>query len=615
MKKIIFLMLALVGIGYTVSAHHISVTITGQVTSADDGLPLPGVSITEKGTTNGVVTNAEGKYSIQVGSGSATLVFSFIGYETKEIKVGKQKSIHLKLEPDVTALEEVVVTGLGKKKEISKSQNFPMVDSDIMSSEPLFLPQPESNESYQSIEENIFLSPWKNPRSTFSIDVDAASYANMRRFINNGQMPPKDAVRIEEMINYFHYDYDGPKNKHPFAVHHELSVTPWNDKHRLVHIGIQGKRMATENLPASNLVFLIDVSGSMDSPNKLPLLKSAFKMLTNQLRPEDRVAMVVYAGAAGVVLPSMPGNEKRKMIGALNKLDAGGSTAGGAGIQLAYKIARENFVEGGNNRIILATDGDFNVGASSDQAMEDLIKEKRKEGVFLTVLGFGMGNYKDSKMETLADKGNGNYAYIDNITEARKVLVTEFGGTLFTIAKDVKIQVEFNPAHVQAYRLIGYENRKLREEDFNNDKKDAGELGSGHSVTALYEIIPTGVESEFKPLDELKYQDNDRKRPVNLADELMTVKLRYKAPDGDRSTLLEEVIKNRTMKLQETSDNFRWSAAVAGFGMLLRDSDYKSDLDYAAIVQLAKAAKGEDKEGYRSEFLKLVKSAALLAEY
>ncbi|MCL4144443.1 UNVERIFIED_CONTAM: hypothetical protein GTU68_009512, partial [Idotea baltica] len=396
----------------------------------------------------------------------------------------------------------------------------------------------------------------------------------MRRFINRGQLPPKDAVKIEELINYFGYDYDSPNGKHPFAVNHEVSVAPWNPKHQLVHIGLQGEKIETDNLPAANLVFLLDVSGSMNSHDKLPLLKKSLKLLVNEMRPEDKVAIVVYAGAAGEVLPSTSGKEKDKILSALENLSAGGSTAGGAGIKLAYKIAKQNFIKNGNNRIILATDGDFNVGASSDKAMEDLVEEKRDEGVFLTVLGFGTGNYKDSKMEILADKGNGNHAYIDNILEAKKVLVNEFGGTLFTIAKDVKIQVEFNPATVQAYRLIGYENRKLNDEDFNNDKKDAGELGAGHTVTALYEIIPVGVKSNFKPLDELKYQKTEPRKVSGNTTDLMTVKLRYKKPDGDKSILLEQVIRKKSVSLEKSSLNLRWSAAVAGFGMLLRDSDF-----------------------------------------
>ena len=470
-----------------------------------------------------------------------------------------------------------------------------------------------NTEEYDAINENIFHEALKNPLSTFSIDVDAASYSNVRRFINSGQRPPKDAVRIEEMVNYFDYDYDQPKGEDPFAVITEISTAPWNSKHKLIHIGLQGKKIPTDKLPPSNLVFLLDVSGSMNQPNKLPLLKTSFKMLVEQLRPQDHVAIVVYAGAAGLVLEPTSGSEKMKIIEALDHLEAGGSTAGGAGIQLAYAVAKEHFKREGNNRIILATDGDFNIGESSNASMERLIEVKRNDGIFLTVLGFGMGNYKDSKMEILADKGNGNYAYIDNITEARKVLVNEFGGTLFTIAKDVKLQIEFNPAKVKAYRLIGYENRMLKSEDFNNDKKDAGELGSGHTVTALYEIIPVGVESEFNKIDDLKYQATKIDPKAANSKELMTIKLRYKKPNEDISKLIVHPLVDGNIALAKTSDNFRWSASVAAFGMLLRDSEYIKDYHYDQVVQLAQSARGIDTEGYRVEFINMVKSFGSVA--
>ncbi|AYB30455.1 vWA domain-containing protein [Chryseolinea soli] len=470
-----------------------------------------------------------------------------------------------------------------------------------------------STEEYRAIVENSFQDALKNPLSTFSIDVDVASYSNVRRFINNGQRPPKDAVRLEEMINYFDYDYDQPEGDDPFAVVTEISIAPWNAKHKLVHVGLQGKKIATDNLPPSNLVFLIDVSGSMDEPNKLPLLKTSFKMLVGQLREQDHVAIVVYAGAAGLVLEPTSGANKKTIIAALDNLQAGGSTAGGAGIQLAYDIAKKHFKTGGNNRVILATDGDFNIGESSDASMERLIEEKRKDGVFLTALGFGMGNYKDSKMETLSDKGNGNYAYIDNIIEARKVLVNEFGGTLFTIAKDVKLQLEFNPAKVKAYRLIGYENRMLKSEDFNNDKKDAGELGSGHTVTALYEIIPVGVESEFYKIDDLKYQTMQVNPSANTSEELLTIKLRYKKPDEDVSKLIVHPLVDDNTPLAKTTDNFRWSASVASFGMLLRESEYANHFTYDQVVKMAQSARGEDTEGYRVEFINMVKAFESMA--
>lgn len=471
-----------------------------------------------------------------------------------------------------------------------------------------------NTESYAAIRENIFHEALKNPLSTFSIDVDAASYSNIRRFINNGMRPPKDAVRIEEMVNYFDYDYTQPGDEEPFSVHTEISAAPWNTKHKLVHIGLQGKIISTENLPASNLVFLIDVSGSMAEPNKLPLVKNSFRMLVDQLREQDHVAIVVYAGAAGVVLEPTSGVDKKEIIESLDQLEAGGSTAGGEGLELAYALAKKYFKNDGNNRVVLATDGDFNIGESSDAAMERLIEEKRKDGIFLTVLGYGMGNYKDSKMEILADKGNGNYAYIDNISEARKVLVNEFGGTLFTIASDVKIQVEFNPSKVQAYRLIGYENRLLKNEDFNNDKKDAGDLGSGHTVTALYEIIPVGVQSDLFKIDELKYQTPHTIPSSHNVDEVMTLKLRYKHPDEDTSELIVHTLKDDHVQLNETSHNFRWSASVAAFGMLLRESEYINGFNYDQVVALAESAKGKDPEGYRIEFINMIKSFGLVAK-
>jgi Ca-activated chloride channel family protein len=474
-----------------------------------------------------------------------------------------------------------------------------------------------NTESYDHIAENVFISVAANPLSTFSIDVDRASYSNVRRFINHGQRPPIDAVRIEELVNYFHYDYPDPDGEHPFSITTEVTDAPWNPIHKLVRIGIQGERIDTENLPPSNLVFLLDVSGSMQSPDKLPLLKASFRMLVNELRPQDRVAIVVYAGAAGLVLPSTAGDEKDTILGAIEALEAGGSTAGGEGIILAYKVALENHIDGGNNRVILATDGDFNVGASSDAEMVRLIEEKREQGTFLTVLGFGTGNLKDSKMEQLADYGNGNFAYIDNLMEARKVLVTEIGGTLLTIAKDVKIQVEFNPTRVAAYRLIGYENRLLANEDFNDDTKDAGELGAGHSVTALYEVIPVGVDSPFeiRGVDSLRYQTPGTTTSTSDSPELMFVKLRYKAPDGDESRLIQQPALDSP---DEPSIDLRFAAAVAGFGMILRESEYcGADWTLADVLALTRGSTGEDAEGYRAEFVRLVEavnSMELLAQ-
>tara|TARA_R110000868_G_scaffold4211_13_gene26719 strand:- start:127417 stop:129528 length:2112 start_codon:yes stop_codon:yes gene_type:complete len=460
------------------------------------------------------------------------------------------------------------------------------------------------DEKYAHITENQFERVVLNPLSTFSIDVDKAGYSNIRRLINNGSQIPIDAVKIEEMINYFDYDYPQPTGDHPFSINLEAAKTPWNENTKIVRIGLQGKEYLNEDLPASNLTFLIDVSGSMSNQNKLPLLKSAFKLLVNQLREKDKVSIVVYAGAAGVVLEPTSGEEKEKIIKALDNLNAGGSTAGGQGIELAYALADKNFKQHKNNRVILATDGDFNVGASSDKDMETLIEEKRKSGIFLSVLGFGMGNYKDSKLEKLADKGNGNHAYIDTMQEAQKVFGEEFGGTLYTIAKDVKIQIEFNPTKVQAYRLIGYENRLLADEDFIDDTKDAGELGSGHKVTALYEIIPVGVKSEFlKEVADLKYTKLESK--THLSDELFTVKFRYKKPNEDKSIEMVEVYKNQ---LSEMSPDFKFSSAVALFGMHIRKSQYVNNANLNDVLQLATSGKGEDKKGYRSEFIRLVKT-------
>jgi len=618
MKQIIslFVLVMVASLGLASGQNRM---ITGTVTSAEDGSPIPGVNVILKGTTTGTVTDATGKYSISTPA-KGMLVFSFVGYATQEVAIDINNVVNAVLAADVTQLNETVVVGYGVQKRKSllgsvssvkkpRSQAPKMADVFYETEQPPVY----NTEEYDAINENIFHDALRNPLSTFSIDVDAASYSNMRRFISNGQRPPKDAVRIEEMINYFDYDYTQPKGDDPFSIYTEISTAPWNAMHKLIHIGLQGKKIPTASLPASNLVFLIDVSGSMSDENKLPLLKASFRLLVEQLREQDRVAIVVYAGAAGLVLPSTSGAEKKKIIAALENLEAGGSTAGGQGIKLAYAVAKENFKTGGNNRVILATDGDFNVGESSNASMEQLVEEKRKDGVFLTALGYGMGNYKDSKMEVLADKGNGNYAYIDNILEAQKVLVNEFGGTLFTIAKDVKLQIEFNPARVKAYRLIGYENRMLKNEDFNNDKKDAGELGSGHTVTALYEIIPAGVESEFYKMDELKYQKPKGDASAIKSDELMTVKFRYKKPDGEVSKLIVHALNDNDLSLNKTSDDFRWSASVAAFGMLLRESEYVKDFTFEDVLQLAQSAKGKDTEGYRIEFINLVKSQGLMA--
>lgn len=462
-----------------------------------------------------------------------------------------------------------------------------------------------SNEEYSSFVENKFENPAMNPLSTFSVDVDKAAYSNIRRMLNNGQTVPKDAVRIEEMINYFHYNYPQPKDKHPFSINTEYSDSPWNPGHKLLKIGLQGKNIPTENLPNSNLVFLIDVSGSMNDENKLPLLKKSLELLVNNLREKDKVSIVVYAGAAGVVLQPTSGANKSTILEALERLSAGGSTAGAAGIELAYQLAQESFIKDGNNRVILATDGDFNVGTSAVKDLETLIEEKRKTGIFLTCLGYGMGNYKDNRMETLANKGNGNYAYIDNLQEANKFLVREFSGTLFSIAKDVKIQIEFNPQFVQSYRLIGYETRLLNDEDFVNDAIDAGEIGAGHQVTALYEIIPAGTESNFiGQMHDLKYSNYSANNSFN--NELATIKFRYKKPDGDKSTEIVQPVYNKSVPLKDATEDFKFVADVAWFGLKLRDSEYIEIKDKNKIIELGKQAVKDDKEGYKSEFLRLV---------
>lgn len=470
-----------------------------------------------------------------------------------------------------------------------------------------------SNESYKKDAENDFKTVRANPLSTLSVDVDRASYSNIRRSLNQGQKPPADAVRVEEMINYFDYHYPQPTGNDPIAIVTEMIDCPWKAGHKLLHIGMQAKTISTEKLPPSNIVFLIDVSGSMMEQNKLPLVKSALKLLVNKLREQDRLSIVVYAGAAGMVLPPTPGSDKEKIFAALDQLQAGGSTAGGAGIKLAYQTAYDNFMKGGNNRVVLATDGDFNVGVSGDNELEDLITKERDKGIFLTCLGFGMGNYKDSKMEVLADKGNGNYAYIDNIEEAEKTLVKEFGGTIFTIAKDVKAQIEFNPAYVQSYRLVGYENRILNEEDFKDDKKDAGDMGSGHTVTIMYEIVPAGAGSpDTRSVDPLKYQQAWESAGNNA--ELATIKFRYKRPNANKSTEMVYTISNNTKQLMLSSNNTRFAASVAMFGMLLKDSKYKGSSDYKTALALAKSSKGKDKNGYRAECISLIKKAGNLSD-
>jgi len=603
-------------------------TLKGVVTDNSDSSPIPYVNVYAVQNGNVVSaasTNIDGKYTIKgLPMGKYTVKADFIGYESnvfKNVKISANKITYLNisLNAQVEVQEEYVLyespliskdacTGTVTKSEI-RSMPARGYNKKVKCGSMGYVQYNNFNtESYDYISENGFKSPLNSPLSTFSIDVDAASYSNVRRNLNQGNLPPVDAVRVEEMINYFTYDYKAPTDK-PFSIFTEVTQCAWNPKHKLAMIGIQGKVIDMKDAKPSNLVFLLDVSGSMSSPNKLPLLKKSLKLLVNQLSGKDKISIVVYAGSAGLVLDATTCDNKEKIFEALENLQAGGSTAGGAGIKLAYKVAKENFISDGNNRIILATDGDFNIGASSDGEMQRLIEKQRKSGVFITVLGFGMGNYKDSKMEKIADNGNGNYAYIDNLLEAQKVLVNEIGGTLLTIAKDVKLQVEFNPANVQSYRLIGYENRLLNDEDFNDDKKDAGELGAGKTVTALYEIIPTGVKSEFSTssVDKLKYQKSKDK--TVKSDELFTVKIRYKTPKGSVSKLISKVVNNKAKSFDNASENLRFAASVAEFGMLLRNSKYKAASSYKSISKIAYAAKGTDEEGYRSEFIKLVKLA------
>jgi Ca-activated chloride channel homolog len=583
-------------------------SIHGTVRS-DRAVSLGGAVVSVAGTGIRGVTRADGSYRIDsVPVGDTRVTARMIGHRpatlTVRVTAGGLTRADFTLQTDVSRLEEMVAVGLGRVASRSARPSLAPARDAV---------QGFNTEEYKRIYENAWQSPGLHPLSTFSIDVDAASYTNIRRFIAHGELPVKDAVRVEEMINYFPYDYAAPAGEEPFSVTTELGAAPWRPGHRLALIGLQARRIPMEALPPNNLVFLLDVSGSMDQPDKLPLVKAAFRLLVHQLRPADRVAIVVYAGAAGVVLPSTPGDRKDRILDAIENLQAGGSTAGAQGILLAYETARRSWLPEGNNRVILATDGDFNVGVSSEGELTRLIEEQREHGVFLTVLGFGGGNLKDAKMEQLADKGNGHYAYVNDIMEARKVFVQELGATLLTVAKDVKIQVEFNPGKVQAYRLIGYENRLLAAEDFNNDAKDAGELGAGHAVTALYEIVPTGIPLDVKlgSVDSLRYQTpQSGSRAAAGTAEWLTVKLRYKPPTGSASRLIVRTVAGES---QTPSETFRFASAVAGVGMLLRGSDEAGGATYASLAALAAGAKGADRDGYRAEFVRLTETIELLA--
>lgn len=594
------LLMAVICLG-TMNAQ--TITVTGIVTDAADGTSITGCSVVNNRSKSGAITDVNGRYSIQAQKGDV-LLFRFIGYK-EEKRVVKSAKLDVKMKTDDVALEECVVVGYGTMKTKAMTGAYVAVCPTAMYDMDTRM----NTEEYDRIQENGFKSVADTPLSTFSIDVDPASYSNMRRFINRGELPPADAIRTEELVNYFSYDYPKPTGNDPVKITVEAGTCTWNTAHRLVRIGLKAKEIPTEQLPASNLVFLIDISGSMWGANRLDLVKSSLKLLVNNLRNKDKVAIVTYAGSAGVKLEATSGGDKQKIREAIDELTAGGSTAGGAGIHLAYQIAKKNFISDGNNRIILCSDGDFNVGVSSAEGLEQLIEKERKSGVHLTVLGYGMGNYKDTEIQVLAEKGNGNHAYIDNLQEANRVLVGEFGATLHTVAKDVKLQVEFNPSQVQAYRLIGYESRLLKDEDFNNDAKDAGDMGAGHTVTAFYEVIPAGVKNEYVgKVDDLKYQKKEKMtlKPTG-SDELLTVKLRYKAPDKDVSRKMELPFVDN--KGDSVSSDFRFASAVAMFGQLLRDSDFKGTADYDKVIKLAKQGVNNDERGYRREFIRLVEAA------
>src|SRR3989339_450429 len=648
MKKNLIALVALAFIALLISASSFGI-IKGVVLD-EKGNPVIGATVRVEGTSRGTyIKNKDGSFIIQnVPVGTYKLIITAVGYEkystTIRITAEETSEITVKLISGKVETKSVDVLGkklivnnteIGTKRKISDEGITQVAREGVISVNGIdvgnqftggygckssYAPAPYqqgyfNTEAYDRIYDNEFKEAISDPLSTFSIDVDKASYSNVRRIINSGSLPPEDAVRTEELINYFTYDYPEPQNDVPFAIYSEIADCPWNTSHKLIHIGLQGKKVPLENIPPGNLVFLIDVSGSMNVYNKLPLVKSALRLLIEQLRPQDKVAIVVYAGAAGLVLNSTPGSKKNEIIDAIEKLEAGGSTAGAEGIKLAYEVAKKNLIKGGNNRVILATEGDFNVGVSSDGELTRMIEDRRDDGIYLTVLGFGMGNYKDSKMEQLADKGNGNYAYIDNLLEAKKVLVNEMGATLFTIAKDVKIQVEFNPALGKEYRLIGYENRLLNKEDFNNDKKDAGELGSGHTVTALYEIVPASSDKEngSNKVDPLKYQSSNVNNTSYNTDEIATVKFRYKDPDGTQSKLIVNTLKNADNKLSQSSENFRFSSAVVEYSMLLRKSKFAGTSTYDGVIKLAKGARGQDREGYRAEFIRLVEATKVLS--
>lgn len=594
--------------GICIAAAKPFMQVSGTITTSGDNIPIKNVTIKVNNSKITTISDARGHYTIPARLDDS-LTFTLPGYLVQKIKItSAQHNVRMRQNDTPQPPKKMVHLEMSISKEDLVSIS-PTMDGSVRIQGIASANSPENKEEYRKFNPNHFFQVTEQPLSTFSIDVDAASYSNMRRFINNGTLPPTGAIRSEELINYFTYAYPRPSGLNPVNITTEVAGCPWNQNHRLVHIGLKAKDIDKKALPPSNLVFLIDVSGSMNAPNKLPLLQSSLKLLVGQLRDNDRVAIVTYAGYVKEILPSTSGKEKRTIMQAIDQLTARGSTSGESGIKKAYDVAKQNLITNGNNRVILATDGDFNVGVSSEEELGLLIESQRESGIFLTVLGYGMGNYKDNRMQVLAQKGNGNHAYIDNLTEAKKVLVNEFGSTLFTVAKDVKLQIEFNPAKVQAYRLIGYETRLLNKEDFNDDTKDAGEIGAGHTVTALYEIIPVGATNL---VDKLKYQTTTA--ISNKNPELLTVKLRYKKPDSEQSIKIEEAVTDQQLPLEKSSDNFRFSASVAAFGMLLNHSPHIKDFTFEQIASLAKQSVGEDTEGYRKEFIRLVETANLLTD-
>ncbi len=623
MKQLI-LMLVLTLVAMSFLQKSPPYIITGIVTDKN-GEVLIGASVSEVKSKNRTSTDIDGKFSLEIKAPKSKLEIHYIGYNTKIIDIDSSTKILKIVLEEGLMMEDIVVTSLGIKRDEkslgyaittvgNESKNKTVELKGVVGHAPGIstnyykTEENRDGESYSNIVENEFKKTSDNPLTTMSIDVDRASYSNVRSYLSNNQMPPIDAVRIEEMINYFDYEYDVPnsEDKTPFKISKSIIDCPWNKDHKILHVAMASKKIDKSALVASNLVFLIDVSGSMDQENKLPLLKSSLKMLVNELSEQDKISIVVYAGAAGVIIDGTHGSNKKEIIEALDRLEAGGSTAGAAGINKAYELAKKHFIKGGNNRVILASDGDFNVGVSSESELVKLIEKHRESNVYLSVLGFGMGNYQDSKMQQLADKGNGNHFYIDNILEAKKSLVKEYGSTLYTVANDVKIQVEFNPAVVAGYRVIGYENRQLANEDFNDDTKDAGELGSGHVVTALYEIIPQGVKSAFlKNIDPLKYS---KKETINNK-ELATIKFRYKPLNSKQSIKSEEVINNKVIGYKNATDNEQWAISIAQFGLLLRESKFKGSSNYSDLLQQIKSIKSGKEDEFKKECIGLIETA------